>query len=144
MADRRGYSAWHDRRCEIMRLLLDTHILLWSIFEPSKLSLSFQESIAEPENMVSVSIVSLWEIAIKQSIERLAIPDVFFDQIQNGGIFELLLMQPSHIHQYRQLPLLHRDPFDRMLIAQAQQEHLTLVTGDEKILKYDGVTFLSD
>ena len=125
-----------------MRLLLDTHILLWSVFEPSKLSLSFQESIAKPENMVSVSIVSLWEIAIKQSLGRLTIPDVFFDKIQNGGIFELLLMQPSHIHQYRRLPLLHRDPFDRMLIAQAQQEHLILVTGDEKILKYDDVTFL--
>lgn len=120
-----------------MRLLLDTHILLWAVFEPSKLSHELQTEIANTQNIVSISIVSLWEIAIKQNIGRLSIPNSFYDKVQKESGFDLLLLHPSHIQQYTQLPLLHRDPFDRMLIAQAQHEHLTLVTNDNSIMQYD-------
>lgn len=126
-----------------MRLLLDTHILLWAVFEPSRLSLELQAEIANTQNIVSISIVSLWEIAIKQNIGRLSIPNSFYDKVQNESGFDLLLLHPSHIQQYIQLPLLHRDPFDRMLIAQAQHEHLTLVTNDDCIMQYDEVSLLT-
>lgn len=125
-----------------MRLLLDTHILLWAVFEPTKLSLSLQEAIRDTQNIVSVSIVSLWEIAIKQSIGRLSIPNTFFEKVQKDSGFELLLLQCTHIEQYMTLPLHHRDPFDRILIAQAKQEQLTLVTGDECIMQYVGLSIL--
>jgi len=125
-----------------MRILLDTHILLWTVFEPAKLNLSLRETIQDAQNIVSISIVSLWEIAIKQSIGRLSIPNTFFERIQKESGFELLLLQPTHIEQYIALPLHHRDPFDRMLIAQAQQEQLTLVTGDECIMQYAGLSIL--
>ena len=120
-----------------MHLLLDTHILLWSVFEPEKLSLAAKEAIEEMHNVVCISMTSVWEIAIKQSIGRLSIPDAFFEVIYKNSGFELLNISPQHIDHYRLLPLHHRDPFDRMLIAQAQTEQLTLVTCDEKILQYD-------
>jgi PIN domain nuclease of toxin-antitoxin system len=125
-----------------MRLLLDSHILLWAVFEPSKLNSSLQEAIENRHNIVSVSIVSLWEIAIKQNIGRLSLPDGFFEKVQNESGFDFLLLQPAHIQQYMKLPLLHRDPFDRMLIAQAQQEELTLVTNDDAMMKYEHLSIL--
>lgn len=125
-----------------MRLLLDTHVLLWAVFEPSKLNPSLQEAISDSQNIVSISIASLWEIAIKKSIGKLNIPDSFFQKVQKESGFELLPFQLAHIEQYLTLPLHHRDPFDRMLIAQAQQEQLTLVTLDECIMQYDGTSIL--
>jgi len=125
-----------------MRLLLDSHILLWSVFEPTKLSTSLQKEIENKNNIVSVSIVSLWEIAVKQNIGRLSLPKNFFEKVQKESGFDMLLLQPAHIQQYLTLPLHHRDPFDRMLIAQAQQEELTLVTHDDLILQYENVSIL--
>ncbi len=124
-----------------MRLLLDSHILLWSVFEPQKLFGTMQEAIANTENLVCVSIVSMWEIAIKQSIGRLIIPEGFFDIIYKKSGFDLLLLQPNHISHYLTLPLHHRDPFDRMLIAQAKAEQLTLVTNDEAMMQYEQINF---
>lgn len=119
-----------------MKLLLDSHVLLWTVFEPSKLNPVLREAIEDKQNIVSVSIVSLWEIAIKQSIGRLSIPDTFYQKVIKESGFELLLIQPSHIQQYLQLPLHHRDPFDRMLIAQTQAEQLMLVTSDQALAQY--------
>ncbi len=73
---------------------------------------------------------------------KILIPDTFFEKIQKESGYEILLLQPAHIERYQMLPLLHRDPFDRMLIAQAQHEQLTLVTGDESIVQYDSVSIL--
>ena len=120
-----------------MLLLLDTHVLLWTMFEPAKLSDTMRTEIPSTHNVVCVSMVSLWEIAIKQSIGKLSIPDIFFETVYKKSNFELLSLESPHIEQYRSLPLHHRDPFDRMLIAQAQTEKLTIVTSDEKILQYD-------
>lgn len=125
-----------------MRLLLDTHVLLWAVFEPMKLNDCVRKAIENKENIISVSMASLWEIAIKQSIGRLAIPDSFFEKIQNESGYEILSVKPSHIQAYVHLPLHHRDPFDRLLIVQSQQEQLTLVTNDEHILGYAHVALL--
>ena len=127
-----------------MKLLLDTHSLLWTL-DDSRLELSAKEIevINEPTNIVYVSIASLWEIAIKAGLGKLKIPDSFFRDIPTLG-FELLSIGLDHLEAYRSLALLHRDPFDRILIAQAQVEKLTLITHDDEILQYNVDIFPRD
>lgn len=119
-----------------MKYLLDTHSLLWTIFEPDKLSAEAQEIILDQNNIICVSLISLWEISIKQNIGRLDIPEEFFEVVRKGG-FEMLPLTMPQIEQYRTLPLHHRDPFDRMLIIQARQQKLIFITRDSEIIKYD-------
>ena len=119
-----------------MKFLLDTHSLLWAVFEPDKLSAEAQEIIVDQNNIICVSLISLWEISIKQNIGRLEIPKEFFEVVATGG-FEMLSLTIPQIKQYRTLPLHHRDPFDRMLIVQAIQQKLILITRDSEISKYD-------
>ncbi len=119
-----------------MRYLLDSHSLLWTIFQPDKLSTEAQEIIHDQNNIICVSLISLWEISIKQNIGRLDIPEKFFEVVSQGG-FEIIPLTIPEIEQYRTLPLHHRDPFDRMLIIQAQQQKLILITRDSEIGKYD-------
>ena len=119
-----------------MKYLLDTHSLLWTIFEPDKLSAEAQEIILDQNNIICVSLISLWEISIKQNIGRLDLPEEFFEVVSQGG-FEMLSLTISQIEQYRTLPLHHRDPFDRMLIIQARRQKLILITRDSEISKYD-------
>ena len=119
-----------------MKYLLDTHTLLWTIFEPDKLSTEAQETIRDRQNIICVSLISLWEISIKQSIGRLDIPEEFYKVVRTGG-FEILPLTMMQIEQYQSLPLHHRDPFDRMLVVQAQQQKLTLITRDSEISKYN-------
>ena len=119
-----------------MKFLLDTHTLLWTIFEPDKLSLEAQKIIEDQDNIICVSLISLWEVSIKQNIGRLDIPEDFF-QIVNTGGFEILPLTMNQIKKYRTLPLHHRDPFDRMLIVQAKQQKLIFITRDSEISKYD-------
>ncbi len=119
-----------------MKYLLDTHSLLWTIFEPNKLSTEAQAIISDQDNIICVSLISLWEISIKQNIGRLDIPEEFFEVVSKGG-FEMLSLTIPQIKQYQTLPLHHRDPFDRILIVQAQQQKLILITRDSEISKYD-------
>lgn len=119
-----------------MKFLLDTHSLLWTVFEPDKLSTEAQEIIADHNNIICVSLISLWEISIKQNIGRLDIPKEFFEVVSEGG-FEMLTLTMDQIKKYRTLPLHHRDPFDRMLIIQARQQKLIFITRDSEISKYD-------
>jgi len=119
-----------------MKYLLDTHGLLWTIFEPDKLSAKAQEIILNQNNIICVSLISLWGISIKQNIGRLDIPEEFFEVVSQGG-FEMLPLTTSQIEEYRTLPLHHRDPFDRMLIIQARQQKLIFITRDSQISKYD-------
>ena len=118
-----------------MRYLLDTHALLWALGEPTALSPQTRDIIADPTNLIFVSVASLWECAIKASIGKLDLPDDFFDAINETG-YEVLPIQIAHLTRYRSLPMHHRDPFDRILVAQAQAEALTLITRDPEIAKY--------
>ncbi len=123
-----------------MKLLLDTHILFWALTDPKKLSNHTREQITSSENLAYVSLISPWELQIKETTGKLRLPDNLFEEIEIVG-FELLPISLNHIKTLRYLPLIHRDPFDRMLVAQAQCEQMTLVTRDQEILKYE-VTFL--
>jgi len=118
-----------------VNLLLDTHALLWWLADDPSLSDSARSTIADPENTVFLSAVVVWEIRIKQGIGKLELPDNFrqaFDDEQ----FVDLPVTVVHAHALADLPPLHRDPFDRMLVAQAKVEGMAVVTRDPTIRAY--------
>ena len=119
-----------------MRLLLDTHILLHALTEPERLARKRSESIESPANAVFVSAVSIAEIAIKVSIGKLHIDVDLLSAVEDAG-FEWLDFSPREALQLAELPLHHRDPFDRMLVVQSQANDLALVTDDSKLADYD-------
>jgi len=119
-----------------MRILLDTHTLVWALHEPGKLTLKIKDLLANVNNMVFISVASLWELQIKRSLGKITLPDNFITQLQECG-YELLTIKSEHISQLEDVLLIHRDPFDRMLIAQSAYENIPLVTTDSEILKYD-------
>lgn len=123
-----------------MRLLLDTHCWLWSIPEPMRLSPRARHALRDRSNTVLVSAVTSWEIAIKYSLGRLPLPEppgVFIpSRIRRDG-FEPLVVTHEHALGVGRLPLIHRDPFDRLLISQALSEDAVLVTNDKAIRRYD-------
>ena len=117
------------------RLLLDTHVLLWALEDSQALSADARQSIADTRNEVFVSAVSIWEMAIKRSLGKLRAPDNLADTVQEAG-FAALPITLAHAEQAGMLPPHHRDPFDRMLVAQALAEGLVVVTDDALIPKY--------
>jgi PIN domain nuclease of toxin-antitoxin system len=119
-----------------VRFLVDTHALLWAFGKPDALSSAARNAIADPANLIVVSSASLWECALKASIGKLDLPEDFFDSVPEAG-YEVLPIRISHLNVYRTLPMHHRDPFDRMLVAQARAEALTLITRDPEIASYD-------
>ena len=119
-----------------MRLLLDTHALLWWLDDAPTLSAAATAAIADPGNIIFVSVASLWEIAIKRATRKLELPDEFEEVLSQQG-FQFLDVKAGHTFGLRSLPLLHRDPFDRMLVVQAQVEDLRIVTRDARIISYD-------
>ena len=119
-----------------MRLLLDTHALIWALANPDRLSPQAAEAIRAETNDVFVSIVSPWEIAIKKSLGKLRAPDDLQVQLDEKG-FELLPVSLRHTESLESLPRHHGDPFDRMLIAQARVEGLPIVTADPSFAGYD-------
>ena len=124
------------------RLLLDTHVLLWALEDSQALSVDARQSIADTRNEVFVSAVSIWEMAIKRSLGKLRAPDNLADTVQEAG-FAALPITLSHAEQAGMLPPHHRDPFDRMLVAQALAEGLVVVTDDAHIPKYGVRTMLA-
>ncbi|MEX2175092.1 MAG: type II toxin-antitoxin system VapC family toxin [Pirellulaceae bacterium] len=118
-----------------MKLLLDTHMLLWWLDDPALLAIPAREAISEPSNEVLVSAAVVWEIVIKSSLGKLTIPDDLENVIERSG-FVGLPMEAVHVLAIRNLPELHRDPFDRMLAAQAVVESATIVTRDAQLLRY--------
>jgi PIN domain nuclease of toxin-antitoxin system len=119
-----------------MRLLLDTHVLLWWLANNPRLSAYARTVIADSDNQVFVSAVSSWEIEIKRAIGKLEAPEDLLGAIAAND-FERLDIKIEHSLRLRELPLHHNDPFDRMLIAQALYEDLTLLSGDKKIALYE-------
>ncbi len=118
-----------------MSLLLDTHVLLWWLDDHPTLSRKARAAIADGKNLVFISAVVIWEIRIKQALGKLAIPQNF-QKVLNAQSFEMLDITVEHAHAIKDLPAHHRDPFDRMLVAQTKVEHLTLVTRDICLKKY--------
>ena len=117
-------------------MLLDTHALIWwQAQDPPMLSARAYDAIADPGNTVFVSAASVWEIAIKRALDKLDVPGDVLEAIEANG-FRELPMTAFHAEQAGSLPLHHTDPFDRMLIAQAQAEGLILVTRDANISRY--------
>ncbi len=117
-----------------MRLLLDTHLLLWALAQPDKLSAATRKQIAGAE--VYISAASLWEISIKVGLGKLAAdPDQILEAIEPAG-FLLLPVTAEHAVKVAKLPALHKDPFDRMLAAQASVEPMILLTNDEALRGY--------
>lgn len=119
----------------MQRLLLDTHVLLWWLADDPQLGTKARKTIAEIRNAVYVSAATSWEISIKRKLGKLKVPDDIENIVEDEG-FEKLPISFYHGQLAGNLPVLHRDPFGRMLIAQAQAEGLILVTSDERIMKY--------
>ena len=122
-----------------MNILLDTHAIIWFFENDNRLSKNAVEIIYNLENMIYVSMVSIWEVAIKMSTGKLNFDggiDNFIKSIYQNE-FELLDISPKHTKIISTLSFIHRDPFDRMLIAQAIADDLIIMTVDENIIKYD-------
>lgn len=118
-----------------MRLLLDTHAVIWFTGEPEALSREARDAIVDAETVV-VSAASLWEISTKAALGKLRPPvEDIVVELEEWG-FELLAITPRHAWAVGRLPRHHRDPFDRMLVTQAQLEGLTIVTRDPAISRY--------
>ena len=119
-----------------MRFLLDTNAFLWWRDDSPRLSPRASEEIGDPDNDVYISISSLWEIAIKRKLGKLRFPEPF-DQVMAEEGFNLLTVGYLHLDALSDLPLHHRDPFDRLLIAQSIAENVAVVTNDPKFALYD-------
>jgi PIN domain nuclease of toxin-antitoxin system len=115
--------------------LLDTHVVVWALSEPERLSGRSRRAIEAAENEVFVSVVTPWELAIKGARQGLRPSDDLERQLSRQR-FELLPVLLRHTEPLESMPLHHRDPFDRMLIAQAVIDGLTIVTADRKMTSY--------
>jgi PIN domain nuclease of toxin-antitoxin system len=123
-----------------VRLLVDTNVALWTIEEPERLTDDTLRTMSDTNNQLFVSSATVWEAYIKHASGKLPLLDDFFDQLEGAGMEELPVTF-RHARAAGLLPLHHRDPFDRMLVAQAQVERLTLVTRDAQLAAY-GVPIL--
>jgi PIN domain nuclease of toxin-antitoxin system len=122
-----------------MKYLLDTHVILWLATNSPFLSETVKRAILDNNNEKYVSIVSAWEVAIKLGTQKLQLDGglaEFFRMIDENGFF-LLGIEREYVHYVQSLPFFHKDPFDRLLIATASVENLTLISIDDNIQKYD-------
>jgi PIN domain nuclease of toxin-antitoxin system len=122
-----------------LKLLLDTHTMIWVFSEPRLLSTQARDAISSEENDVFVSVISPWEIAIKRAKKRLHAPEDLDDAVE-AHQFQLLPVQLRHTKAIGSMPNHHGDPFDRMLVAQAIIDGLTLVTSDRALRRYPVAT----
>lgn len=118
-----------------MRLLLDTHVVLWELGGSRRVSPAAQEAI-EQATEVLFSVVSFAEIGVKAAVGKVSVPDDLREHLLRSGV-RVLRLDAAHGLSVADLPMHHRDPFDRLLIAQARSEQLTIVTADRRIADYD-------
>jgi len=122
-----------------MNILLDTHAFLWFVWDDAQLSQTAKDTITDPNNRKLVSVASIWEIAIKVSLQKLdlGMPYLSFMQSQLAiNLFEILPMALEHGAEVSRLPFHHRDPFDRLMIAQAMWEQIPIVSADSAFDAY--------
>jgi len=122
-----------------VRILLDSHVALWWLDGSAALGPQSRELIEHADDAV-FSVVTPWELGIKRALGKLTMPDGLADELETGG-FRSLSISTQHAERAPILPAHHRDPFDRMLVAQAQLEALTLVTADQILGSYDVEVF---
>ena len=123
-----------------MRLLLDTHLLVWAMGSPERLSAALAAMLQDPSNTPVFSVASLWELVIKQGLGKPDFrvePALLRRALLDGG-WQELPVQAHHALAVAALPLLHRDPFDRLLLAQASADGLLLITADQQLAAYPG------
>lgn len=122
-----------------MKILLDTHVFVWWITDQPTLSSKARKILEKGSNRLYLSIASAWEMAIKISLEKLVISeplDSFLTDQLNQNAIEVLPIQLSHALRVSSLPFYHRDPFDRLLVAQSQMEGIPLLSNDRSLKKY--------
>jgi len=123
-----------------MKILLDTHTALWWVNEHENLSPKAQALLLEDSNTLYISVISLWEVAIKTSLGKLSGFDggvrAFTAKVNEMPV-KVLSVEPHHVEMVESLPYIHRDPFDRLLVATAKTENMTILSADENIHKYD-------
>ena len=123
-----------------MKGILDTHVLLWAVMEPSNLSNSAREFLLSESSVKFVSIASVWELAIKVSLGKITLAERSFDELLTQGLDDtmsiLLPIDLRHISRLTRLPFHHRDPFDRLLVAQALAEGVPLIHADATLDSY--------
>lgn len=118
-----------------MKLLLDTQLMLWWLADSPKLSRQARALIADPANTIFVSAATMWEIRIKEKLGKLDVPPNLITTVRSEE-FEWIPVSAEHADATMDLPLLHRDPFDRMLVAQAKWMGISLLTSDSLLAKY--------
>lgn len=121
-----------------MRVLLDTHVYLWWLDNPSLISKNAIRLIENPINTIFVSAAVSWEISIKTSIKKLKVSTDVMDYIVKNSFIELPI-SVKHTQELLSLDNIHKDPFDRIMLAQAKSEKLTFITRDKQSLKYSGI-----
>jgi PIN domain nuclease of toxin-antitoxin system len=119
-----------------MTYLLDTHVVLWALADDPSLSARHRAALSEPDARLHVSAASVWEVAIKRALGKLVVPDDLFEVALKAGCIPLPISW-AHAAEAGALPPHHADPFDRMLIAQARCEGLTLLSADSALAAYD-------
>ena len=122
-----------------MRALLDSHTILWAETDDDRLPPAVRRLIEDPRSRLVLSVATTWELTLKCLAGRLRLPEppaTYFDALIRDGRFEVLAVDERHVAALPDLPEIHQDPFDRMLIAQALVDDLDLVSGDEAIRRY--------
>lgn len=128
-----------EERTGRMKILIDTHIALRSLYDSGKLAKKSREYLSNPENEIYYSIISVWEVGLKHSIGKLEVPaEDFTEDCENAG-FQILNLKKEHLFEVEKLPFPeggHKDPFDRLLLSQAKTERYGFLTEDENLLEY--------
>ncbi|HEY4233343.1 MAG TPA: type II toxin-antitoxin system VapC family toxin [Lacipirellulaceae bacterium] len=122
-----------------MRLLLDTHIFIWHILGDERLADPYKDALLNSANQLFLSVVSIWEVTVKHRLGKLRLaepPSVYFPAQRQRHAIDSLRLDEESVVQLVNLPGIHHDPFDRMLICQAREHDLTLMTADKTIGKY--------
>lgn len=125
-----------------MRLLLDTHILLWWLDDDPRLAVTLRQAILDGTNEILVSSITVAEVEIKKALGKLEVPRELLTLLDEAG-FRILPLSAGHAQQLRDLPPHHADPFDRLLIAQAIVEGIPLATADVRLSSYEVELFAS-
>lgn len=128
-----------------MRILLDTHIFLWLLDDDKRLSKQYRQIIHDLDNEIFLSVVSIWECVIKYQVGKLNFPnspEIYLPQERRKHLIKTLTVDENSITRLIGLPLIHKDPFDRLIMSQALQHNLIIMTEDKLILAYPNMRFL--